>query len=176
LVSADKANVLATSRVWRRVVDDVAQEFPEVTLKHLYADNVAMQLISAPTSFSTILTANFFGDILSDVASVLTGSIGLPAAAMFNEAGKALYEPGHGSAPDIAGRDQANPIAAIRCVALMMRYTFSAPHLSQAIEEAVGRVLAAGLRTPDICQHGDRLVGTDEMGEAIAHQLKLGLC
>ena len=170
LVSADKANVLESSRLWRRIVSDVAAEFPDVELTHLYADNFAMQLITAPRSFDVIVTANLFGDILSDVATVLTGSVGLSASAMFNEAGQALYEPGHGSALDIAGQDRANPIAALRCVALMLRHSLARADLADTVEAAIVQVLRAGLRTAEIYRAdkpGTRCVGTAEMGEAV---------
>jgi 3-isopropylmalate dehydrogenase len=178
LVSADKANVLETSRLWRRVVTQVGAEYPDVQLSHLYADNVAMQLVTAPRSFDVILTGNLFGDILSDVATVLSGSIGLAGSAMFNEAGKGLYEPGHGSAWDIAGQDRANPIAQLRCVALLLRHSLGRPDLAQVVDDAIAEVLRSGLRTadivpqvrlPDAPAHQDdvRLVGTSEMGGAV---------
>lgn len=171
LVSADKSNVLETSRLWRRVVEETAREFPNVELVHQLADNVAMQLVSEPRSFDTILTANLFGDILSDVASILTGSIGLPGSAMFNEAGKGLYEPGHGTALDIAGKDVANPISMIRCVALLLRYSGQRPDLADAIECAIEQCLREGLRTAEIHEPGTRLASTSEMGTAIAAKL-----
>lgn len=177
LVSADKANVLETSRLWRRVVDEVAQEFPGVELTHLYADNVAMQLVTDPRRFDVIVTANLFGDLLSDVATVLTGSVGLSASAMFNEAGQALYEPGHGSAWDIAGQDRANPIAALRCVALLLRHSLGRADLADQVEAAIVQVLRSGLRTAEIYRSdepGTRCVGTVEMGEAVVGAMVLG--
>ena len=172
VASADKANVLETSRLWRRIVEEVASDFPDVECTHLYADNLAMALVTQPRQFDIILTANLFGDILSDVASVLTGSIGLPGSALLSPSGKALYEPGHGSAFDIAGRDRANPIAAIRCVGLMMVHSFERPDLAAAIERAIARVLGDGLRTADIHRGAGKLVGTTEMGDAIVLALR----
>lgn len=172
LVSADKSNVLETSRLWRRIVDETAAEFPSVSYSHILADNLAMQLIVNPGQFDTILSANLFGDILSDIASVLTGSIGLPASAQFNEKGQALYEPGHGSAPDIAGRNLANPIAAIRCVALMARHSFARADLAEAVEQAIANVLAKGLRTAELCASDQPFLSTQAMGKAIASELK----
>lgn len=168
LVSADKSNVLETSRLWRRIVDEVAADFPDVTLSHLYADNVAMQLVTQPKAFDVILTANLFGDILSDVASVLTGSVGLPASALFAEDGRALYEPGHGSALDIAGQDRANPVAMIRSVALLLTYSLDAPEMADKIEAAIADVLGQGLRTADIYRGTGALVSCSQMGAAIA--------
>jgi 3-isopropylmalate dehydrogenase len=178
LVSADKANVLETSRLWRRVVGEVAAEFPDVELTHMYADNVAMQLVTAPRGFDVIVTANLFGDLLSDVATVLTGSVGLSASALFNEAGQALYEPGHGSALDIAGQDRANPIAALRCVALMLRHSLARADLADTVEAAIVQVLRAGLRTAEIYRTeelGTRCVGTAEMGEAVVADVAASL-
>jgi 3-isopropylmalate dehydrogenase len=173
LVSADKANVLETSRLWRRVVTEMGTLYPDVQLSHLYADNVAMQLVTAPRGFDVILTGNLFGDILSDVATVLGGSIALSGSAMFNEAGQGFYEPGHGSAWDIAGQDRANPIAQLRCVALLLRHSLARPDLAQAIDHAIVEVLRGGLRTADIAQRHalgeskERVVGTSEIGEAV---------
>jgi|SRR6185369_11840071 len=177
LVSADKANVLETSRLWRRVVTEVGAAYPDVQLSHLYADNVAMQLVTAPCGFDVILTGNLFGDILSDVATVLGGSIGLSGSAMFNEAGKGCYEPGHGSAWDIAGQDRANPIAQLRCVALLLRHSLGRSDLAKMVDDAIVEVLRSGLRTADILpqvrvpgaahQEDCRLVGTREMGAAV---------
>lgn len=178
LVSADKANVLETSRLWRQVVTQVGAQYPDVQLSHLYADNVAMQLVTAPCNFDVILTGNLFGDILSDVATVLSGSIGLSGSAMFNEAGKGFYEPGHGSAWDIAGQDRANPIGQLRCVALLLRHSLGRSDLAEVVDAAIVEVLRTGLRTADILpqprspaldSHRDpvRLVGTSEMGDAV---------
>ncbi len=172
LCSADKANVLETSRLWRRVVSEVGQEYPDVELTHVFADNVAMRLVTQPKYFDVIVTANLFGDILSDVASVLTGSVGLPASAMFNEAGLGLYEPGHGSAFDIAGKDVANPIASIRCVALMLRHSLARTDLATRVESAINKVLKSGLRTADIYQPHTRKVGTAEMGASIVDAIE----
>ncbi|ARU15011.1 3-isopropylmalate dehydrogenase [Croceicoccus marinus] len=172
LVSADKSNVLATSRLWQRVVAEVAAEYPDVALTHQLADNTAMQLVTDPASYDTILTANLFGDILSDVASALTGSIGLVASVVFNETGQVYYEPGHGSALDIAGQDKANPIAMIRCVALMLRHSFDRPDLASTVEQAIDEVLAAGLRTAEIHVDGTTLVSCSAMGKAIADRLE----
>lgn len=175
LCSADKANVLETSRLWRRVLTAVAQDYPEVELVHQYADNVAMQLVTQPRDFDVIVTGNLFGDILSDVASVMTGSIGLPASAMFSENGPALYEPGHGSAWDIAGQDRANPIAAMRCVALLLRHSLQRPDLAQAVEAAIDQALRSGHRTADLYRPGEPgtvLVGTAAMGDAVLAALR----
>jgi len=167
VVSADKANVLETSRLWRRVVTDVAAGFPGVECTHLYADNVAMALVTRPRDFDVILTPNLFGDLLTDIASVLAGSIGMPGSALLSPTGRALYEPGHGSAFDIAGQDRANPIAAIRCVALLMVHTFKRPELAAAVERAVTEALGEGLRTADIDDGTGTLVGTTGMGDAV---------
>jgi 3-isopropylmalate dehydrogenase len=164
--NVDKANVLATSRVWREVVTDVAREYPDVELTHLYADSAAMQLISNPARFDVILAGNLFGDILSDAASVLTGSIGLPASALLGEGPRGMYEAGHGTALDIAGRDIANPLACIRAAALMLRHSLERDDLAQRIEAAVTAVLRQGLRTADLVG-GTRPVGTSAMGDAV---------
>jgi len=169
VMNVDKANVLETSRLWRRVVIEVARDYPDIELSHAYADNAAMQLITRPQDIDVMLTANLFGDILSDVASVLTGSIALPASAMFGDPGPHFYEAGHGSAPDIAGRDIANPIACIRAAALMLRLSLNRADLADRIERAIAAVLNSGLRTADLHSPGTRLVGTDAMGSAIAH-------
>ncbi len=171
LCNVDKANVLETSRFWREVVNQVAQEYPDVELSHMYVDNAAMQLVRAPAGFDVMLTGNLFGDILSDEASVLTGSIGMLASASLNSAGHGLYEPGHGSAPDIAGKDIANPLAAILSVAMMLRHSLERPELADMVEAAVRRVLADGLRTADIHSSGTRLVGTAGMGDAVVAAL-----
>jgi 3-isopropylmalate dehydrogenase len=171
LCNVDKANVLATSRVWREVVIDVARDYPDVTLTHLYADNAAMQLIANPKSFDVMLAGNLFGDILSDAASVLTGSIGLPASALLGDGMRGMYEAGHGSALDIAGRDIANPLACIRAAALMLRHSFDRDDLARHIEDAVTRMLRSGWRTADIRTTGTRCVGTRAMGDAVVDAL-----
>jgi len=172
LCSVDKANVLDTSILWREVVAGVGKDFPDVSLSHMYVDNAAMQLVRAPKQFDVILTGNMFGDILSDEASMLTGSIGMLPSASLNADNKGLYEPIHGSAPDIAGRDIANPLATILSVAMMMRYSFGDEVTAARIESAVGRVLKQGLRTADIHQAGTTKVGTDEMGNAVCAALR----
>ncbi|MDX9871337.1 MAG: 3-isopropylmalate dehydrogenase [Clostridia bacterium] len=170
LTSVDKANVLETSRLWRKVAADEAKAFPQVSLSHLYVDNCAMQLCLNPAQFDVIVTENMFGDILSDQASVLGGSMGmLPSASLSDKA--ALYEPIHGSAPDIAGQNKANPLAAILSAAMMLRLTFKNESAAADIERAVGAVLDAGLRTADIWSEGCKLVGTKEMGAAVADTL-----
>ncbi|HET9668066.1 MAG TPA: 3-isopropylmalate dehydrogenase [Casimicrobiaceae bacterium] len=172
LVSVDKANVLDTSILWREVVSEVARDYPDVALSHMYVDNAAMQLVRAPKSFDVIVTGNLFGDILSDEASMLAGSIGMLPSASVDARGKGLYEPIHGSAPDIAGQDRANPLATILSVAMMFRHTFARDDLAQRIEHAVRATLRKGLRTPDIAGGGERVVGTREMGEAVAAALR----
>jgi 3-isopropylmalate dehydrogenase len=171
LCSVDKENVLETSRFWREVVSDVGRTHPEVELTHMYVDNAAMQLVRAPKQFDVIVTGNMFGDILSDEASMLTGSIGMLPSASLDERSKGLFEPVHGSAPDIAGKNIANPLAAILSSAMMLRYTFNDSAAARRIEEAVRRVLAQGLRTADICQDGARKVGTAQMGDAVVAAL-----
>jgi 3-isopropylmalate dehydrogenase len=171
LCSVDKANVLAASELWREVVINVAQEYPEVALIHMYVDNAAMQLVKAPKQFDVILTGNLFGDILSDEAAMLTGSIGMLPSASLDARNKGLYEPIHGSAPDIAGKNLANPLATVLSVAMMLRYTFALDHAAARVEYAVREVLKAGLRTPDIYEPGTRKVGTEEMGDAVAAAL-----
>ncbi|NML19075.1 3-isopropylmalate dehydrogenase [Azohydromonas caseinilytica] len=171
LCNVDKANVLATSRVWREVVIDVARDYPDVELTHLYADSAAMQLISHPARFDVILAGNLFGDILSDAASVLTGSIGLPASALLGDAQRGMYEAGHGTALDITERDIANPLACIRAAALMLRHSLGRDDLAQRIEAAVTAVLRQGLRTADLAG-GSRVVGTTAMGDAVVAALR----
>lgn len=167
LCSVDKANVLDTSMFWREVVTEVAKEYPAVELSHMYVDNAAMQLVRAPRQFDVILTGNIFGDILSDEASMLTGSIGMLPSASLDAFNKGLYEPCHGSAPDIAGKDLANPLATILSLAMMMRYTFSREDVAQRIETAVRKTLQLGLRTADIAEPGMDRIGTNAMGDAV---------
>jgi 3-isopropylmalate dehydrogenase len=167
LCSVDKENVLETSRYWREIVNDVAKRYPQVALSHMYVDNAAMQLVRAPKQFDVIVTGNMFGDILSDEASMLTGSIGMLPSASLDANGKGLYEPSHGSAPDIAGKDVANPLATILSTAMMLRYTFNKDEWAYRIEAAVKQVLAKGYRTADIHETGTRKVGTREMGDAV---------
>ncbi|MBI1987672.1 MAG: 3-isopropylmalate dehydrogenase [Nitrospinae bacterium] len=173
LTSVDKANILESSVLWRKVVIRVAQEFPQVELAHMLVDNCAMQLIRDPRQFDVILAGNMFGDILSDEAAMLTGSIGmLPSASLGGRVG--LYEPVHGSAPDIAGQDLANPIATILSGAMMLRYSFNQESAAEAIERSVLRVLEAGYRTSDIYEEGKRRVGTAEMGDLIVREIEAG--
>jgi 3-isopropylmalate dehydrogenase len=167
LCSVDKANVLETTEFWKEIVIDVAKEYPEVELTHMYVDNAAMQLIRNPKQFDVMVTGNIFGDILSDEASMLTGSIGMLASASLNETKKGLYEPSHGSAPDIAGKNLANPIATVLSTAMMLRYTFDNEAAAQRIENAVKKVLAAGYRTGDIFEAGTKKVSCSEMGDQI---------
>jgi 3-isopropylmalate dehydrogenase len=169
--SVDKANVLETSQLWREVLSAEAAKYPDIELSHMYVDNCAMQLVRNPKQFDVIVTGNLFGDILSDEASMLTGSIGMLPSAALNETGKGLYEPIHGSAPDIAGRGVANPLATILSAAMMLRYTLRAPQAAERIEAAVTRVLREGLRTADIHTAGARKVGTEEMGDAVVANL-----
>jgi len=173
LCSVDKENVLETSRLWREVVKDVATGYPQVELSHMYVDNAAMQLVRNPKQFDVIVTGNMFGDILSDQASMLTGSIGMLPSASLDARNKGLYEPAHGSAPDIAGKDIANPLATILSAAMMLRYTFDLGEAACRIEAAVRAVLAQGYRTADIRQTETRCVGTREMGDAVVAALKL---
>ena len=168
VTSVDKANVLDSSRLWRSVVEDVAKDYPDVTLEHMLVDNCAMQLVRDPKQFDVILTENMFGDILSDEASMVTGSIGMLSSASLNETKLGLYKPSHGSAPDIAGQNKANPIATILSAAMMLRYSLDLDKEADAVETAVQKVLTAGYRTGDIMSEGCKLVGTKEMGDLIA--------
>ena len=171
LCSVDKANVLEVSELWRETVVAAGQDYPEVELSHMYVDNAAMQLVKWPKQFDVMVTKNMFGDILSDAAAMLTGSIGMLPSASLDENSKGMYEPIHGSAPDIAGQGVANPLATILSVSMMLRYSLDQAALAEEIEQAVGRVLDKGLRTADIMAEGCRQVGTVEMGEAVMAEL-----
>jgi 3-isopropylmalate dehydrogenase len=171
LCSVEKANVLECSELWKEVVIEVAKEYPEVALSHMYVDNAAMQLVRNPKQFDVIVTGNIFGDILSDEASMLTGSIGMLASASLDANNKGLYEPIHGSAPDIAGKNVANPLATILSVAMMLRYTLNEVVMADRIENAVKKVLAQGLRTADIYTEGTKKVSCSEMGDAVVAAL-----
>jgi 3-isopropylmalate dehydrogenase len=171
LTSVDKANVLETFQFWKDVVTEVHADYPDVALDHMYVDNAAMQLVRSPKGFDVIVTGNMFGDILSDEAAMLTGSIGMLPSASLNSAGKGLYEPSHGSAPDIAGKNLANPLATILSAAMMLRFSLNQPAAADRIESAVQRVLAQGLRTADIWSAGTTKVGTIEMGDAVVAAL-----
>jgi 3-isopropylmalate dehydrogenase len=171
LCSVDKANVLDTSILWREVVTAIAKEYPDVELSHMYVDNAAMQLVRNPKQFDVIVTGNMFGDILSDEASMLAGSIGMLPSASLDENNKGLYEPIHGSAPDIAGQNKANPLATILSLAMMFRYTFARADVADRIEAAVRKVLGQGMRTGDIAQPGEQITGTREMGDAVVAAL-----
>lgn len=172
VTSVDKANVLDSSRLWRNVVEDVAKDYPQVELNHMLVDNCAMQLVMDPGQFDVILTENMFGDILSDEASMITGSIGMLSSASLNESKLGLYEPSHGSAPDIAGQDLANPIATILSAAMMLRYSFDLDKEAEAVEAAVQEVLTEGFRTGDIFSQGCERVGTSRMGDLIAQRIR----
>ncbi|MDX9698001.1 MAG: 3-isopropylmalate dehydrogenase [Rhodocyclaceae bacterium] len=167
LCSVDKMNVLETTQLWRDVMSELAAEYPDVELSHMLVDNAAMQLVRAPKQFDVMVTGNMFGDILSDEASMLTGSIGMLPSASLDENNKGLYEPSHGSAPDIAGKGVANPLATILSAAMMLRYTFNQEEAAQRVEAAVKKVLAQGYRTGDIHEPGTQRVGTREMGDAV---------
>lgn len=171
VTSVDKANVLETSQLWRDVMIDIARQYPDVALDHMYVDNAAMQLVRAPKKFDVVVTGNLFGDILSDEASMLTGSIGMLPSASLNAKGQGLYEPSHGSAPDIAGQGIANPLATILSAAMMLRFSLNQPQAAERIEAAVKDVLAQGLRTPDIYSEGTTRVDTTQMGDAVVRAL-----
>ena len=169
--SVDKANVLEVSELWREIMDSVGKEYPEVELSHMYIDNACMQLVRAPKQFDVLVTTNLFGDILSDAASMLTGSIGMLPSASLDQDGKGMYEPVHGSAPDIAGQGIANPLATILSAAMMLRATFNQPELADSVETAVAETLESGLRTADIATTGQAACSTDEMGQAVISRL-----
>ncbi len=169
--SVDKANVLESSQLWREIMERVAKSYPDVALSHMYVDNAAMQLVRAPKSFDVLVTGNIFGDILSDIGAQLTGSIGMLPSASLNQSGKGLYEPVHGSAPDIAGKGIANPLATILSLAMMLRYSLKQNALAQKVEAAVKQVLATGLRTADIARAGEKSISTTDMGQAVIAQL-----
>ena len=171
LTSVDKANVLETFQFWKDIVTEVHAQYPDVALDHMYVDNAAMQLVRAPKTFDVIVTGNMFGDILSDEAAMLTGSIGMLPSASLDAAGKGLYEPSHGSAPDIAGKNLANPLATILSAAMMLRYSLNQTEAADRIEAAVQQVLTAGLRTTDIWSDGSTRIGTREMGDAVVAAL-----
>ncbi|MET3372183.1 3-isopropylmalate dehydrogenase [Variovorax boronicumulans] len=167
VTSVDKANVLETFQFWKDIVTEVGKEYPDVELDHMYVDNAAMQLVKAPKKFDVVVTGNMFGDILSDEAAMLTGSIGMLPSASLNSSNQGLYEPSHGSAPDIAGKGVANPLATILSAAMMLRFSLNQPEAADRIESAVKHVLASGLRTGDIWSEGTKRVGTREMGDAV---------
>ncbi|MET0540699.1 MAG: 3-isopropylmalate dehydrogenase [Variovorax sp.] len=171
VTSVDKANVLETFQFWKDIVTEVGKEYPDVELDHMYVDNAAMQLVKAPKKFDVVVTGNMFGDILSDEAAMLTGSIGMLPSASLNASNQGLYEPSHGSAPDIAGKGVANPLATILSAAMMLRFSLNQPEAADRIESAVQSVLASGLRTGDIWSEGTKRVGTREMGDAVVAAL-----
>jgi len=171
LCSVDKANVLETTEFWKQIFTEVAAQYPDVELTHMYVDNAAMQLVKAPKQFDVIATGNIFGDILSDQASMLTGSIGMLPSASLNDTGKGLYEPSHGSAPDIAGQNKANPLATILSLAMLLRYSFNDEARATQVEQAVQKVLQQGLRTGDIFEQGTTLVSCSDMGDAVIANL-----
>lgn len=172
LCSVEKANVLEVSQLWRDVVTEVAHDYPQVELSHMYVDNAAMQLVRNPRQFDVIVTGNLFGDILSDLAAMLTGSIGMLPSASLNSQSRGLYEPVHGSAPDIAGQDKANPLAMLLSVAMALRHSLNKPALASKLEAAIGSVLASGLRTGDIAAPGEAVIGCAAMGDAVCAALK----
>ena len=172
VTSVDKANVLETFQFWKDVVTEVGQQYPDVALDHMYVDNAAMQLVKEPKKFDVVVTGNMFGDILSDEAAMLTGSIGMLPSASLNASNQGLYEPSHGSAPDIAGKGVANPLATILSAAMMLRFSLNQPQAADRIEVAVKAVLAKGLRTPDIYSEGSTRVGTAQMGDAVVQALR----
>ena len=172
LCSVDKANVLEVSVLWREVMTDLSKEYPEVELSHMLVDNAAMQLVRDPKQFDVMVTGNLFGDILSDIAAMLTGSIGMLPSASLDSNNKGMYEPVHGSAPDIAGKGLANPIAAIQSVAMMMRYSFNFNEAATSIENAIESVLSDGYRTHDLEGNDDKKISTSEMGEMVVEKIK----
>jgi 3-isopropylmalate dehydrogenase len=172
LCSVDKANVLEVSELWREVVEFVGREYPEVALSHMYVDNAAMQLVRAPKQFDVMVTTNLFGDILSDAAAMLTGSIGMLPSASMNSSGLGMYEPIHGSAPDIAGQNKANPLATILSVAMMLRHSLDEPALADIVEQSVGLVLDKGLRTEDIYTSGGTVISTSAMGDEVVKLMR----